>query len=243
MRSQASTAARMAPAGRAAVPEPVAAAGQAAPPLSDAQLTVRLLASDEDAFRSVVADWGPGLLRIAGYHLSSRASAEEVVQETWIAVLGGLAGFQGRSSLRTWVCRVLINTAKARARQEARTVPVAALAGEWQGATVPSGAFRRGGQPDAGRWTSVAAPASWHDTPEPAALAAEARRALADALLKLPERQRAVVMLRDVHGYLGEEVCELLELSPANQRVLLHRGRAALRSGLDAYYAERRART
>jgi RNA polymerase sigma-70 factor, ECF subfamily len=209
----------------------------------DAQLISRLLAGDEDAFRAVVAAWGPGLLHVAGYYISSRASAEEAVQDTWIAVLSGLAGFQGRSSLKTWVFRVLINTAKARALREARTVPVPVADEDPQGAAAPGTVRRPADEQAAGRWTSVAAPGAWHEAPEPAALAAEARRALVDALVRLPHRQRSVVALRDVYGYTSAETCDLLGLSPANQRVLLHRGRAALRDALGWYYAEPRART
>jgi RNA polymerase sigma-70 factor, ECF subfamily len=211
------------------------------PQRQDAQLRNRLLAGDEDAFRRVVAAWGPGMLHVAGSYISSRASAEEAVQDAWIAVLSGLAGFQGRSSLRTWAFRVLINTAKARALREARTVPVPVA--DADGAPAPGAGRHPRDAQAAGRWTSVAAPHAWHEAPEPAALAAEARRALVEALVKLPHRQRSVVTLRDVYGYTSAEACDLLDLSPANQRVLLHRGRAALRDGLGSYYAEFRAST
>jgi RNA polymerase sigma-70 factor (ECF subfamily) len=216
-------------------------AGSHGLPLRDAELVGQLLARNEGTFREVVASWGPGLLRMAGNYLSSHASAEEVVQETWMAVLGGLAGFQGRSSLRTWVFRVLINTAKARAQQEGRTVPVAELDDDRFGRPAPRGGFRRGDKADSGCWISVAAPAPWHDAPEPATLAAEAQEALRAALLRLPERQLSVVTLRDIHGFTNAEICELLDLSAANQRVLLHRARTALRDALNSYYAERKA--
>jgi RNA polymerase sigma-70 factor (ECF subfamily) len=207
--------------------------------LSDAQLVVRLLAGDEDAYRAVVAEWGPGLLRTARSYLSSRASAEEAVQETWIAVLSGLGGFQGRSSLKTWVFRVLINTAKSRAVKDARTVPLSALE---DGRPDPAarGVLRRAEEAASRGWISVAAPAGWQHAPEHALLATEAQRALARALLRLPPRQRTVVTLRDVYGYTSSETCDLLELTPVAQRVLLHRGRVALRGGLGSYYAERR---
>ena len=236
-----------------AVPRVAPAVSSVAPPLSapvrpgpaprGAELTGRLLAGDEGAFGELVVGWGPGLLRLAGRYLSSRASAEDVVQETWIAVLSGLTGFEGRSSLRTWVFRVLINTAKTRARQEGRTVLVSELYDDRPGPAAARGGVRPADDGAARCWTSAAAPAPWHDAPEPAALAAEARRALCDALLRLPERQRSIVTLRDVCGYTSKEICELLELSPVNQRVLLHRARAALRDGLDWYYAERRGQS
>jgi RNA polymerase sigma-70 factor (ECF subfamily) len=236
------TAVPLAPAVNSGAPKLAAPTPQGLP-LRDAELVGRLLAGDEDTFREVVAGWGPGLLRLARYYLSSRASAEEVVQETWMAVLSGLAGFQGRSSLRTWVFRVLINTAKARAQQEVRTVPMSGLDDDRFGLPAARSGFRHADEAAAGSWTSVAAPVPWHDAPEPATLAAEARRALCDALLELPERQRNVVTLRDVHGFTNEEICELLNLSPVNQRVLLHRARTALRDVLNSYYAERRTRT
>lgn len=221
------------------VARPLAAPARPGLPPRDAELTGRLMVGDEDAFRELVAGWGPGLMRLAGCYLSSRASAEEAVQETWIAVLSGLTGFEGRSSLRTWVSRVLINMAKARARQEGRAVPVSELYGDRFGTAAPRGGGRPADDTAARCWTSMAAPAPWYDAPEPAALAAETRRALCDALLRLPERQRIVVTLRDIYGYTSKEICELLDLSPVNQRVLLHRARAALRIGLDWYYAER----
>lgn len=206
----------------------------------DAPLVRRLLAGDEDAFRAVVVAWGPSLLRTAEYYLSSRSSAEEAVQETWTAVLSGLAGFQGRSSLKTWVFKVLINTAKTRAMKEARTMPLSDLDDERRGRAAGGTGFRGANGPAAEGWISVAAPAPWQAEPEPAALAVEARRAIADALLRLPHRQRVVVTLRDVHGYSSAEICDLLELTTTNQRVLLHRARAALRDDLDPYYSERR---
>lgn len=206
-------------------------------PSADADLVVRLLAGDEDAFRTIVAEWGPGLLRTARYYLPWGAAAEEAVQETWTAVLSGLDGFQGRSSLKTWVFRVLVNQARSRAVREARMIPWSALGDGWPGMAAP-------GRPGAGEtaaegWISVAH-VPWHGAPEPAALAREARQILTAALLRLPDRQRAVVMLRDVYGYTGAEICDLLQLTPVNQRVLLHRGRAALRDGINWYYLERR---
>jgi RNA polymerase sigma-70 factor (ECF subfamily) len=208
--------------------------------VGDDQLVVRLLAGDEDTYRAVVAEWGPGLLRTARTYLSSRASAEEAVQETWMAVLCGLGGFQGRSSLKTWVFRVLVNTAKSRAAKDARTVPLSALEDEGPDPAAPGSVLRRADEAASRSWVSVAAAAGWQNAPEAALLATEAQRAVACALLRLPPRQRAVVTLRDVHGYTSSETCDLLDLSPVAQRVLLHRGRAALRGDLGSYYAERR---
>ena len=197
------------------------------------------MAGDEDAYRAVVAEWGPSLLRAARTYLPSRASAEEAVQETWVAVLGGLPRFEGRSSLKTWVFRVLVNIAKSRAVKDARTVPLSALGDERHDPTVPGGVHQRAEEAP-GCWISVAAPLPWQNAPESAVLATEAQHALAGALLRLPRRQRAVVTLRDVYGYTSSEACDLLEVTPAAQRVLLHRGRAALRGRLGSYYADDR---
>lgn len=198
---------------------------------------MRLMAGDEDAYRAVVAEWGPSLLRAARAYLSSRAAAEEAVQETWIAVLSGLEGFQGRSSLKTWVFRVLINIARSRAVNEARTVPLSALQGQ-QDPAAPGSVLHHVDAAAPRRWISVAAPVPWRSAPEAALLAAEGQHALACALLAVPRRQRAVVTLRDIYGCTSSETCELLELTQVAQRVLLHRGRAALRAGLGSYYAD-----
>lgn len=204
---------------------------------SDAQLVVRLLAGDEDAYRTVVAEWGPSLLRVARNYLPSHALAEDAVQETWLAVLSGLGGFQGRSSLKTWVFGVLINTAKTQAARDTRTVPLSALT---DGPLDPAagGAGQRGAsEAAAGTWTSVGS-VPWQSAPEAALLVREAHRVFAFALLRVPPRQRAVVALRDFHGCTNAEICDLLELTPAAQRVLLHRGRVALREGLGSYVRE-----
>ena len=196
------------------------------------------MAGDEDAYRTVVAEWGPGLLRTALIYLSSRASAEEAVQETWIAVLSGLAGFQGRSSLKTWVFRVLANIAKSRAVEDARTVPLSALRDRNHDPMAPGAVLQHEVEAASRCWISVAAPLPWQNAPEPAVLASEAQHVLAGALMRLPRRQRAVVALRDVYGYTSPEACDVLELTPVSQRVLLHRGRAALRGRLASYYAD-----
>jgi RNA polymerase sigma-70 factor, ECF subfamily len=151
------------------------------------------------------------------------------VQEAWLGVLRSLDGFEGRAPLRTWVFSILVNTARRRGRLEAR--PNAEL---HEPAVDPS-QFRDDDDPYPGHWRADAAPADWG--PEPALLAAEFRAVLDRALADLPDRQRAVVELRDVHGLDGGEVCELLNISPANQRVLLHRGRAKLRGVLEGVVA------
>lgn len=191
----------------------------------DATVVDRLRAGDQAAFAAVVRQWSPAMLRVARAHVRTHASAEEVVQEAWLAVVRGLDGFEGRAQLRTWVFRILVNVARRRGRVESRT------GAELGGPTVDPSRFRDDGDPYPGHWRDDAAPADWG--PEPVLLATEFRALLEKALAELPERQRAVVELRDVHAFDAEEVCELLSLTPANQRVLLHRGRARLRSVLE----------
>jgi RNA polymerase sigma-70 factor (ECF subfamily) len=196
--------------------------------LEDPALLARLRAGDETAFAEMVRAWSPAMLRVARAHVRTHASAEEVVQEAWLGVLRSLDGFEGRSQLRTWVFRILLHTARRRGGIEARDLD--------RGPTVDPDRFRDADDPSyPGHWRDGAAPADWG--PEPALLAAEFRAVLGRALAELPERQRAVVELRDVHGLDAEEVCELLSLTPANQRVLLHRGRARLRAVLEAVAA------
>jgi RNA polymerase sigma-70 factor (ECF subfamily) len=192
----------------------------------DPALLACLRAGDQAAFAAVVRAWSPAMIRIARAHVRSHATAEEVVQEAWLAVIRGIDGFEGRAALRTWVFRILVNIARRHGRTEART------ADELSGPTVDPDRFRDADDPYPGGWRPEAVPRDWG--PEPALLAGEFRAVLEKALTELPERQRAVVELRDVHGLDPEEVCELLELTPANQRVLLHRGRARLRGILEA---------
>ena len=191
----------------------------------DPLLLARLRAGDQAAFATVVREWSPAMLRVARAHVRTHSSAEEVVQEAWIAVLRALDGFEGRAQLRTWVFRILLNVARRRGRAEERSNA------ELAGPTVDPRRFRDSDDPYPGHWRAEAAPTEWG--PEPALLAAEFRAVLERALAELPERQRAVVELRDVHGLDHQEVCELLDLTPANQRVLLHRGRARLRGVLE----------
>jgi RNA polymerase sigma-70 factor (ECF subfamily) len=212
----------------------------AARPLVDETLVARLRAGDEGVFARVVDQWSPAMLRLARAHVSTDASAEEVVQDAWMAVVRGIGRFEQRSSVRTWVLRIVANLAKTRGVREARAVPWSSLpAQDSGGQTVDPERFRGPDDPYPRHWTVVGQPRSWHDAPEDAAVAAETRRRLAAALAQLPVRQRTVVSLRDVHGLSPDEVCEALQISPVNQRVLLHRGRARLRGLLEDYYRER----
>ena len=224
-----------------AVVEPAAAE----PAGSDVQdeLLERLRAGDRAAFARLVDAWSPALLRVALLYVSTRASAEEVVQETWLAVIAQLDRFEARSSLRTCVFRILENVARRRGSREARTLPWSAAFPEPRepadsGPTVDPARFRGPEDRWPGGWTVTGRPAAWQPPPDDAAVAAELRRELGDALAELPDRQRTVVELRDVHGLTSDEVCERLQLSAANQRILLHRGRARLRARLEDVYRD-----
>jgi RNA polymerase sigma-70 factor, ECF subfamily len=199
----------------------------------DGQLVAALQAGDEDAYRRIVTDWHPMLLRVAQIFVPSRAVAEEVVQETWLRVLGALDRFEGRSSLRTWVFRILVNTAKTRAQREGRVIPFSALddPGRVPEAAVDADRFLG---PDHERF-----PGHWASPPralpEERLLAAETRAVIAAAIDELPAAQRAVITLRDVAGWDAEDVCNALDVTEVNQRVLLHRARAKVRRALEDY--------
>jgi RNA polymerase sigma-70 factor (ECF subfamily) len=165
------------------------------------------------------------MLRVARGYVPSHEIAEEVVQEAWIALLKGISKFEGRSSLRTWLFTVMINIAKTRGIRERRSADAEIAA--FTGGTVDSSRFRPSDAADwPGHWKDEAAPAPFPDTPEGSVLGSELIAVARRELDKLPERQRMVVTLRDMLGFDSSKVCELLEISVANQRVLLHRGRA-----------------
>ncbi|AZM89909.1 MULTISPECIES: RNA polymerase sigma factor [Streptomyces] len=202
---------------------------------TDEVLVQRLRSGDEETFALVLDSWSGGMLRLAMSFVSTRDSAEEAVQDTWLAVIRGIDGFEGRASLKTWVYRILVNTAKARGTKESRTVPFASLLPqEEEGPTVDAERFRAPGERYAGHWVAGQEPRPW-DIPEDHVLRGEVREVIAAAIDELPPRLRTVITLRDVAGYGSDEVCALLEISPGNQRVLLHRGRALLRRKLEAY--------
>jgi RNA polymerase sigma-70 factor (ECF subfamily) len=201
----------------------------------DEELLAALRAGDEAAFSRTVSDWSRPMLTVARGFVSTEASAEEVVQETWLAVIKGLDRFEGRSSLRTWVYRILVNTAKTRGVKEHRTIPWSTVAGADGGPSLDPALFQSGGEPHPGGWR--AAPAAWPEelAVEGSVLAGEVRGELRTAIDALPERQRIVITLRDVLGHTSDEVCDLLEISAGNQRVLLHRARTAVRAELATY--------
>lgn len=207
----------------------VVTADQPAPP---EELVVALRAGDEAAFAAVIENWSPGMLRTARCFVADLHTAEDVVQEAWLAVLSGLDRFERRSTLRTWAYQILINIAKARGRRDARTVPASSLADD--GPTVDPARFYGAGEPYAGHWRTP--PAPWR-APEDSALDSETRSQIEAALDRLPQRQKAVIVLRDVEGYGADEVCRFLDISAENQRVLLHRARASVRATLAPYLA------
>ena len=200
------------------------------PSPEDDQLVQRLRRGDDAAFIQIVDAWSGGMKRLALSYVGTMASAEEVVQDAWLAVIENLAGFEGRSSLKHWVFRITANTAKRRASRDSRIVPVDLTSED--APTVDPGRFQRPNEWFPGHWNDP--PAPW-PTPEEATDAAEMRRVVAEALQGLPPRQAAAVALRDIEGYGAEEAAELMGITPANQRVLLHRGRAAVRTAIEKY--------
>lgn len=201
---------------------------------SDALLVAALKSRDEATFVALVRRYHGLMLRIAFARLRNRAIAEEVVQETWLAVIEGIDSFEGRSSLRTWMFKILTYQTFSRLKRDGRQVPFSALAaaedpdGEQSIAATLS--VERNGHQRHVRWGSE--PTAW---PETALLAAEARSLIAAAIDALPDNQRAVISLRDLEGWTPAEVCKALEITDVNQRVLLHRARSTVQAALDGY--------
>jgi RNA polymerase sigma-70 factor (ECF subfamily) len=205
----------------------------------DLRLVALLRAGDPDAFMLLVERHQPAMLRIARMYVSSLAIAEEVVQDAWLGVLRGLNGFQGRSSLRTWIFRILVNTAKTRGLRESRSVPFSSV---WapDADAEPSVPLDRFLAEDHERWPRhwASEPASWESVPEDRLLSKETLATVAAVIETLPPNQREVIRLRDVLGWTSEEVRNALDLTETNQRVLLHRARAKVRRELERYLAE-----
>lgn len=199
----------------------------------DMRTVEALRAGDERVFRELIERYHASMIRVALMYVRTRAVAEEVVQDAWIGVLRSLPRFEGRSSLRTWIFRILANQARTRARREARSVPFSSLAGVGdETPAVDPDRFLGADHPAfPGHWS--APPRSWEGIPEEELLARETRERVQEAIDALPASQRAVISLRDVEGWSSEEVRDLLELSEGNQRVLLHRARARMRDILD----------
>jgi RNA polymerase sigma-70 factor (ECF subfamily) len=202
--------------------------------LSEATLVDALRRGDEKAFMDLVELYHESLVRLALMYVSSRAVAEDVVQETWVAVLRGIDRFEGRSSLKTWIFSILINRAKTTGVREHRSIPFSSL----EPASEPSVDPRRFNPEDdpraPGAWALP--PRAWGQQPEERALSGEIRSQLDGAIAELPDTQRAVVTLRDLNGLTSSEVADMLEITPNNERVLLHRGRSRVRALLESYF-------
>jgi RNA polymerase sigma-70 factor (ECF subfamily) len=193
-----------------------------------------LRAGDEAAFVELMRRYGPSMLRVAQLYVRSRSVAEEVVQDSWLAVFNGISRFEGRSSLKTWLFRILTNTAKTRAVREGRSVPFSALGGEEEGgATVDPDRFMGSEQRFPGHWSIP--PASWAGEPEQRLVASETLDVIRREIDKLPPAQALVITMRDVEGFTSEEVRNALDISESNQRVLLHRARTKVRRALEDY--------
>src|SRR4051812_12216590 len=206
--------------------------------LDDERLLEALRQGDEDAFMALVDRYGALMLRVASMYVRTPAVAEEVVQETWLAVFEGVGRFEGRSSLKTWIFRILSNRAKTRGEREARCLPFSSCRapGEDDDAGPAVDAHRFLGAEHRqwpGHW--AAAPGDWSTVPDERLLARETLERIRDAIAGLPDRQQEVIVLRDVEGWTAEEVCHALAVSEVIQRVLLHRARSKVRGALEHY--------
>jgi RNA polymerase sigma-70 factor, ECF subfamily len=200
------------------------------------RLIADLRTGDEAAFGRLIDTYTPSLLRVATAYTGIRSVAEEVVQETWLGVLNGIDRFERRCSLKTWIFKILTNTAMTRGERERRSVPFSALAevgAEDRGPTVDPDRFQGPSDALPGHWS--VAPTPW-EMPEERLLSAETRDVIMSAIQQLPTAQRVVITMRDVEGWAPEEVCQTLEVSDGNQRVLLHRARAKVRTSLERYF-------
>jgi len=197
----------------------------------DAEVLARLRAGDEQAFERLVTRHYATMLAVALTYVKGRSVAEEVVQETWLAVIQGLDRFEGRSALRTWILSILVNKAKSRGVRESRSVPFAALTPDEP--SVPADRFRGPGDAFPGHWRAY--PGDWAASAATAVQDRETVRVVMRAIAALPIPQQTVIRMRDVEGYSAEEVCAALDVSEGNQRVLLHRARSRVRAVLEEH--------
>jgi RNA polymerase sigma-70 factor (ECF subfamily) len=210
-----------------------------APLVDETQLLRALRQGDEAAFEALIERYHTALVRLAQLYVPDRSVAEEVTQETWLGVLQGIGRFEGRSSLKTWIFRILTNTAKTRGQRESRSLPFSAFEEDPEAEpSVDADRFRPEGEPWAHHWRPQAKPRPWDELPEDYVEARETQAQLQAAIAALPPTQREVITLRDVEGWSSDEVCNILELSETNQRVLLHRARAKVRRALERYFDE-----
>ncbi len=205
----------------------------------DLRLVEQLRLGDEAAFLFLVNRYAGAMLRLAEVYVTARAIAEEVVQETWMAVLVGLGNFKGQSSLKTWIFRILTNQAITRAKREGRSIPFSSLSGPDFDHTEPAvdaDRFLPADHQWPGHWTSF--PSNWEELPEDRLLSQETRAYLVRAIEALPPNLREVIILRDIDGWTSEETCGFLGISVVYQRVLLHRARSKVRGRLEKYFEE-----
>jgi RNA polymerase sigma-70 factor (ECF subfamily) len=197
----------------------------------ESELLAALRRGDEQAFAGLIDRYHASMLRVARSYVATREAAQDVVQETWLAVVKGLDSFEGRSSLKTWIFRILVNRARTRGQREARSQPFSAIGSGGDEPAVDPARFY-----DTGRWVGFwSAPPTLHSPAEQQVIAAEAGQHILAAIAQLPDSQRIVITLRDVEGLSASDVCDLLDISEANQRVLLHRARAKARAALERY--------
>lgn len=203
---------------------------------ADIRTVEALRAGDEGAFMELVQTYGASMLRVALLFVKTRAVAEEVVQDAWLGVLSGIHRFEGRSSLKTWIFRILTNTAKTRAEREGRSIPFSSLAPDELELGEPSVDPDRF-LPDGERWTShwASSPRRFDEMPEGRLLSSETMGVVQRVVEVLPDAQRIVLTMRDIAGFGAEEVCDELGISEVNQRVLLHRARTKVRRALEEY--------
>jgi RNA polymerase sigma-70 factor, ECF subfamily len=199
----------------------------------EADLVARLRAGDEQAFEALVDRHYGMMLAVARGYVRTRAVAEEVVQEAWLGVLNGINRFEGRSSLKTWIIRIVVNIAITRGEREARSIPFSAFASEGDEPAVDPERFRDEADGFPGHWRAY--PNSWASLPDDALLGRETLDVLKRAIEELPAAQRVVITMRDVAGCSAEEVCDTLDVSDGNQRVLLHRARSHVRGALERH--------
>jgi RNA polymerase sigma-70 factor (ECF subfamily) len=195
---------------------------------SELELVEALRGGDEEAFAELVDRYHGSLVRVARLYVRDGATAEEVAQETWLAVLGGIDRFEARSSVKTWLFRILTNRAKTRGERESRSIPFSAM----NDGDRPAPEAEEQPELTPGSWRS------WEGDPEERLLAGEARELILATIETLPPAQRATITLRDIEGMSAEEVCNVLDVSDTNQRVLLHRARSTVRRALERYLGE-----
>jgi RNA polymerase sigma-70 factor, ECF subfamily len=218
------------------MPTELAPAARSSARFRDQEIVGALRKGDEHAFRDLFDQTYPMMKRVARGYVDSEAVADEIVQEAWVAVLTSIHRFEGRSALRTWIFSIVVNQAKSHAARERRTLPLSCVGmSDADQPAVDPDRFQKDDDAWPGHWATP--PRPW-GKPDRRLLSLEARSRLKAALAELPERQRLIVGLRDVEGFSAEEVCDLLNLSHENQRVLLHRGRSRLRSALAEYIGD-----